>query len=122
MSAIPAGLADGVQRFDGSFLNLLEEANRSAAALVDLLIRNFEDLDDVHQFEGRRVRFHKRAQILVADLWACFEGQSYGEFQDIGQVTMFAGTLQDDRRVRCRTNRPRLPDTSDSPRIRLHPI
>lgn len=37
------------------------------------------------------VRFYKRAQILVADLWACFEGESYGHFHDIDTITMFAG-------------------------------
>jgi hypothetical protein len=37
------------------------------------------------------VKFYKRAQILVADLWACFEGKSYGEFHDLNEyVTMFA--------------------------------
>ena len=32
----------------------------------------------------------KRAQILVADLWACFEGQGLGAFTDIDTITMFA--------------------------------
>nr|GFC61640.1 hypothetical protein [Tanacetum cinerariifolium] len=32
----------------------------------------------------------KRAQIFVADLWAAFDGESYGEFNDIDKVTMFA--------------------------------
>lgn len=43
-------------------------------------------------FEGRRkpIRFLKRAQIFVADLWACFEGEGYGEFWDIDKITMFA--------------------------------
>jgi hypothetical protein len=36
------------------------------------------------------VRFLKRAQIVVADLWACFEGTGYGEFYDIDKITMFA--------------------------------
>ncbi len=36
------------------------------------------------------MRFLKRAQILVADLWACFDGADYGEFYDIDKVTMFA--------------------------------
>jgi hypothetical protein len=36
------------------------------------------------------VRFLKRAQILVADLWAAFDGASYGEFHDIDKITMFA--------------------------------
>ena len=52
---------------------------------------NFPCIDDRHRFENTVVRFHKRAQILVADLWACFEGESYGWFHDIDQITMFAG-------------------------------
>jgi hypothetical protein len=32
----------------------------------------------------------KRVQILVADLWACFEGKGFGEFNDIESITMFA--------------------------------
>lgn len=39
------------------------------------------------------MRLYKRAQILVADLWACFDGESYGEFHDIDKITMFAGKL-----------------------------
>jgi hypothetical protein len=32
----------------------------------------------------------KRAQILIADLWACFEGKTYGKFNNIESITMFA--------------------------------
>ncbi|KAK4690429.1 hypothetical protein P7C71_g6361, partial [Lecanoromycetidae sp. Uapishka_2] len=79
------------KHFDGSFLACIEEANGSAAALVNLLADTFPCLDDRHRFDGNTVRFYKRAQILVADLWACFEGESYGYFHDINQITMFAG-------------------------------
>lgn len=34
----------------------------------------------------------KRPQILVADIWAAFNEESYGEFHDIDTITMFAGT------------------------------
>lgn len=33
---------------------------------------------------------YKRAQIFAADLWGAFKGQGYGEFYDIGSITMFA--------------------------------
>lgn len=59
---------------------------------MNLLAENFSCFRDEASFDGRRVRFYKRAQILVADLWACFEGQSYGKFHDIDKITMFAGT------------------------------
>ena len=34
--------------------------------------------------------FYKRAQILVADLWGCFQGQGDAAFVDIDSITMFA--------------------------------
>ena len=36
------------------------------------------------------VAIYKRVQILIADVWACCEGQGYGEFSDIDTITMFA--------------------------------
>lgn len=33
---------------------------------------------------------YKRAQIFIADLWGAFKGQSYGEFNDIGSITIMA--------------------------------
>lgn len=81
-----------LQRYNCSIVNVVDTANGSAAELVNLLARDFSCFRDEHRFEGRNkpVRFLKRAQILVADLWACFEGESYGEFYDIDKITMFA--------------------------------
>ncbi|KAL0470148.1 hypothetical protein QR685DRAFT_522878 [Neurospora intermedia] len=80
------------EKYDGSVLDLIEEANGSAAALVNLLASDFPCFADIHAYPGRRqpIRILKRAQIFVADLWACFEGQSYGSFSDIDKITMFA--------------------------------
>ena len=33
---------------------------------------------------------YKRAQIFAADLWGAFQGQGYGEFNDIGSITIMA--------------------------------
>ncbi|OKL57454.1 hypothetical protein UA08_07224 [Talaromyces atroroseus] len=78
------------EKFDGSFVNCIYDANQSAPGLVNLLANNFPCFRDESSFDGRTVRFYKRAQILVADLWACFDGQSYGDFNDIEKITMFA--------------------------------
>lgn len=59
--------------------------------LVNTLAENFPSLRDEAIFEERKVRFLKRAQIFVADLWAAFDGRKYGEFGDIDCITMFAG-------------------------------
>lgn len=36
------------------------------------------------------VAIYKRAQILVADIWACCGGEGLGEFHDIDEMTAFA--------------------------------
>lgn len=80
------------QKYECSFTNLIDAAAGSAAGLVNILARDFACFRDEHAFDGRRrpVRFLKRAQILVADIWACFQGEDYGEFRDIDKITMFA--------------------------------
>lgn len=74
-------------------MNCIRDADHSAAALVNLLADTFPCFRDETLFNGRMVRLYKRAQILVADVWACFNGESYGEFHDIDKITMFAGML-----------------------------
>ena len=57
-----------------------------------MLARDFDCFRDEHKFENRRkpIRLLKRAQIFVADVWACFNGEEWGEFRDIDKITMFA--------------------------------
>ncbi|KAI4119421.1 MAG: hypothetical protein LQ345_000667 [Seirophora villosa] len=76
--------------FSGSVIALVREANHSAASLVNLLTTHFPCFNDTARFDSKSIRFQKRAQILVADLWACFEGQTFGCFHDIDVITMFA--------------------------------
>lgn len=84
--------AGSLQKYSCSFTNCIKAANGSAAGLVNLLANDFSCFRDEFKFQGRRkpVRFLKRAQILTADLWACFQGEGYGAFKDIDKITMFA--------------------------------
>ncbi|RKF55622.1 Queuosine salvage protein [Erysiphe neolycopersici] len=79
-----------IEKFNGSFLGCVQEADHSAVKLVNLLAYNFPCFNDVIDFEGRSIRFLKRAQICVADLWAAFDGKHYGKFYDIEKLTIFA--------------------------------
>jgi hypothetical protein len=74
-----------------SVLNLVSKADHSAARLVNMLAEQFDCFNDQTRFERKKVHFMKRAQIFVADLWAAFEGEGYGHFDDIDKITMFAG-------------------------------
>ncbi|KAH0317250.1 hypothetical protein KCU71_g5526, partial [Aureobasidium melanogenum] len=77
-------------KFDGSVANLVKAANNSAGKLVNLLAHHFTCFRDESIFEKRTVRIMKRPQILVADIWAAFNEEGYGEFHDIDSITMFA--------------------------------
>lgn len=78
------------EKYACAFSNCVAAANGSATSLVNILVRDFPCLRDERIFEGAAVRLHKRAQILVADIWACFNGQAYGAFEDMSSITMFS--------------------------------
>ncbi|KAJ1721453.1 hypothetical protein LPJ53_004038 [Coemansia erecta] len=77
-------------KYDGKFANLLRECGGSAERLVRRVVREFPSFRDTHEFQGRSVALYKRAQILAADVWACFEGQGAGCLEDVERLTMFA--------------------------------
>ncbi|KAL0227553.1 hypothetical protein RCL1_003697 [Eukaryota sp. TZLM3-RCL] len=79
-----------MNKFSGSFLNVLSKCKGSAVSLVDLIVDNFPSFCDFSSFKGRRVYFLKRAQILTADIHCAFEGQEPANFHDVDQLTMFA--------------------------------
>lgn len=79
-----------LKKYDGSFVNCIEKCEGSAQTLMKLVVTDFPSYRDEAEYNGKQVAFYKRAQILIADIWACFEGRSYGEFHDIDTITMFA--------------------------------
>ncbi|KAI9894582.1 MAG: hypothetical protein M1814_001936 [Vezdaea aestivalis] len=78
------------EKYDCRFANCVKAAGGSAAGLVNLIADDFDCFRDETRFEGKKIRILKRAQILVADIWACFEGDDFGLFNDIDKITMFA--------------------------------
>lgn len=73
-----------------SFTQVISQAEKSAMRLVDLVSFRIPSFNDISRYKGQEVAIMKRAQILVSDIWCCFEGKGYGEFYDIDQITMFA--------------------------------
>lgn len=74
----------------GSFLTAIEAAHHSAAALVREVLRTFPSFRDTAPWRGHDIRFYKRAQILIADLHAAFNGSGPGTFHDMEHLTAFA--------------------------------
>jgi hypothetical protein len=79
-------------RFEGDPVKLVESADHRAEKLVACL-RIMPFFDDVAIWNGRKVPFMKRAQLTAADLGLAFEGQGWGRFDDLDQLTIFADNL-----------------------------
>jgi hypothetical protein len=80
------------ENFAGSFVRLIESTNHSAAALVTTL-RQMPHFNDVALWHGKTSPFLKRAQIMAWDLSLAFKNKNWGQFDDIGQLTIFADNL-----------------------------
>ncbi|XP_022662100.1 queuosine salvage protein-like isoform X4 [Varroa destructor] len=78
------------EKYAGKFVNCIRACKSDALGLLSLLVNEFPSFRDEAVYKSKKVSFYKRAQILVADLWACFEGQSLGEFYNIDDITIFA--------------------------------
>ncbi len=81
-----------LDRFNGSFVELVDSAASSAGRLVQLL-SEMPYFKDVASYNGCEVLFFKRAQITAADLALAFEGRRWGHFEDLDQMTIFADNL-----------------------------
>lgn len=79
-----------LEAYDGQFIHAIEEANGSAVTLALLLAERFPSFNDIAIYRNRTVRFYKRAQICVADLYGAFAGERWGAFSDLDSLTIFA--------------------------------
>jgi hypothetical protein len=79
-----------LERWDGNFCKAIDIASGSAPKLARSVVRALPSFRDVARMEGHEVRFYKRAQILIADLFGAFEGRGPGAFHDLHTLTAFA--------------------------------
>jgi len=79
-----------LDEFSGCFTNCIAACHEEAARLLQLVTSKFPSFNDTAVFKGQSVSLHKRAQILIADLWIAFKGESFGRFVDIDSITAFA--------------------------------
>ena len=79
-----------LERYEDQFVHAIEQAEGSAIKLVNLLVHDFPSFRDITTYHSHPVKFLKRAQICVADLYNAFAGQQWGAFADLEQLTIFA--------------------------------
>lgn len=79
-----------LEKYDGAFTNLLTSVNCSAIRLVEEIVANFSSFNDIATYNGKTIYLYKRAQLLAADLYGAFEGEGFGWFRDLDELTIFA--------------------------------
>lgn len=79
-----------VALYQGDPARLVKKASGSAQWLVEHMVESFPSFRDEACYAGERVAFYKRAQIFASDLYASFQGRSFGAFRDIDRLTAFA--------------------------------
>ncbi|CAM8989392.1 unnamed protein product [Rhodiola kirilowii] len=76
--------------FGGKASNLVGSCGKSAVKLVTTIAQHFPGFRDHSVYKGHQIFLYKRAQIFAADLYGAFKGKGYGEFHDVGTITIFA--------------------------------
>ncbi len=78
------------RKYDGKFINLIDKCRGNAIELALEVVKNFPSFRDEAMFNGRKIRFYKRAQILAGDLYASFGNRKWGKLKNLDKLTIFA--------------------------------
>ncbi|XP_033829285.1 queuosine salvage protein [Periophthalmus magnuspinnatus] len=74
----------------GSFRSFISQAGNDAQRMVELITERIPSYRDQAVYQGRVLSFHKRAQILVSDLWGVMAARGEGDISNMDSLTMFA--------------------------------
>lgn len=79
-----------IKEYEGDSLKFIFSAGGSALKLAAKIASELFSFNDEYLYNGSKVYFWKRAQILVADIWGSLGGKGAGSFKDIDCLTAFA--------------------------------
>jgi hypothetical protein len=82
------------KKYDGHFYNVVEASDNklfnNGKGLVERLTNDFPSFNDAVVYNGKLVRFDKRAQLGAAMLYGKFQGTDMCQFEDVDKLTVFA--------------------------------
>ena len=61
-----------IHKYEGSFVKIVNDANKCGVDLVNILTGNFPNFQDHQIYKGHQIHFYKRAQILVVGIWGMY--------------------------------------------------
>lgn len=79
-----------LERYEGSFGNLIKSANGDARKLLELITSQFPSFADTATYKDKPVYFYKRAQLLIEDINQLFGGEGYGNLSNLDDFTACA--------------------------------
>nr|XP_057925829.1 queuosine salvage protein [Doryrhamphus excisus] len=74
----------------GSFHSFISQAGDDARKMVELVVEKIPSYRDEAVYEGKKIAFYKRAQILVADFWGIMAARGEAVIANMDWLTMFA--------------------------------
>ncbi len=78
------------KKFGGKFRNVVVAAKGDAIKLLNIILENYPSFNDNSIYGEKTVHFHKRAQLLVSDIYHLFEGKGVGKLRNIDKLTACA--------------------------------
>src|SRR5690606_27663157 len=81
-----------VSAYEGKALNLLQAAQKSAVKLAEI-VAQWPEFADIAVYQDMPVPIFNRAQILAADMHLALDGQGVADFNDLGDLTIFADNM-----------------------------
>jgi hypothetical protein len=81
-------------KYNGDFYNLIQASNNklfdNGNGIVERLVRDFPSFDDSCFYNGKKIKFYKRAQLAPAMIYGRCKNEGVDLFEDIGELTAFA--------------------------------
>jgi hypothetical protein len=77
-------------KYDGEFVNLIEESNKDIFILVNLVLQSFKSFRDSSNYLGKKVFFYKRAQIVASDISYLCKYDKRAKLKNLDGLTAFA--------------------------------
>ncbi|MCG2719760.1 MAG: queuosine salvage family protein, partial [Nanoarchaeota archaeon] len=78
------------QKYKENFGNVIKSANEDAIKLLKIVVADFPSFNDFSIYDDQKVFFHKRAQLLISDIYRAFKAKGYGNLKNTKQLTAFS--------------------------------
>ncbi|OGI98615.1 hypothetical protein A3H53_01200 [Candidatus Nomurabacteria bacterium RIFCSPLOWO2_02_FULL_40_10] len=79
-----------VEEYSGNSERLVLSGSHLASKFVPLVAKNLPSFNDEAEYDGKKVYFWKRAQILASDIHGATSGRGIGYFEDLDYLAAFA--------------------------------